>query len=1094
MRGTALKHQIKYQFKFGYLAKICCYLSVILLFNSTLVISKERLSLNEFTNYKTNIELFINNLHGVVNNPCFFSDTQHLQYNWNETIPNDHSPACCYAQYDNFKDIHQVDKKQHFVNHDSLKRSALNLLDSIQLFFAQKEYKQINALTFRLLNNPDYERFDSINYEAFVKLGLLEYRLKNYKSAITNYENALRLLDKDVFVSHNFHSLIHRNLALCYRKLREPANAIGNLKTAIDKVIIRGITDKKTIASYAYLLGIIYQEQGFINSALLYFSMAENNYLEAKDTRRLLNVYSKKSHIYRDLGDHIKGIDYSEKILFILNKQKVRDLPRIAETIYDIGIVYFMMNDYEAAIQYFNKSLAITSKPVDKVSLLCFEFLSLAYLEINDLEKAYFYFDKVTSLIESKTEVDPSNISSYMNFGVALIETGESDKGLEYFQYALALAEQHLRADDPVLSKINRNIGEYYFVHARDELALDYFYKSIIVYSEDSMSNDMYKVPNFPAKNLGLDLVSGLKKIGLAFYRKYYHGNGDVADLKATLDYYEKSLEVVDAVRYNISDEESKLILSSNEKDTYTKSIEVANSMYDLTGDAIYRNKSFGFAERSKAVNLLAAIRNVGATKVAGISDSLLEIDNQIQSEVIALKKELFEARKAGANGTEVKDRLFDKTNEYEAFVKKLERENESYEKQKNDLKVLNSTEIQKQINPGELFVEYVITNNKLVTYAISNSSFRAYSNPIDSVFLNDIDLIVNATTKINFATHKKSDFINYVNAAYRLYKLLIAPLELEFKFTKLIITPDEMLSYVPFEILVTEDPDQLRLDYRLLPYLIKKYTTSYAFSGTLLFENETTPIDGVPEIMAFAANYEHFDDLNDDKYKNVAPYAKMLIPLDKVAYEVDEISKLTGAKVYRAENATEDNFTKHHQEFDILHLAMHTIIENTDPMFSKLAFTPTNESLGDGFLNTYEIYSLPMTAQLAVLSACNTGDGKLRKGEGVMSFARSFFYSGCPSVIMTLWPVEDKAGSGLMIDFYASMVEGASISNALRNSKLKYLEQADPLRSHPFFWAGFVSIGQDQQLYKNETSKLYYLFGLLLILPILWYLFRKGK
>ncbi len=1091
MKGTALKHQIKYQFKFGYLAKICCYLSVILLFNSTLVISKERLLLVNVTNDKTNIELFINNVHNIVNKSGIDLNDVWVRSNF-KSMGNSSSPETFYEE-PKLERQHQKETIYAVSSTDSLEIIALNLLDSIESLYQSKAYQSSQQLAERLMSEHNYEVFDSIRYEANLKSGLSNYRLRNFDDAVENFQNALALIKKGSFNSANFSSMIYRNISFCHRKLGNTEQEIRCLQNAVDQYEILGLEGYKVLGGLQHQLASALLEEGFIPEALIYYSMAEENYIASSNEKRLLRVYSKKSYIYRELGDYIKARNYSEKILFILKNRRIQYAREVSEATYAIGISYFMQEQFDEAIPYFYDAIKVVGGK-GNIASSCYEYLSLAFLAKNESDQAFNYFQKVIKLVASKEQPSRVDIGSYMNFAVALQETGESDKGLEYFQYALALAEQHLRADDPVLSKINRNIGEYYFVHARDELALDYFYKSIIVYSEDSMSNDMYKVPNFPAKNLGLDLVSGLKKIGLAFYRKYYHGNGDVADLKATLDYYEKSLEVVDAVRYNISDEESKLILSSNEKDTYTKSIEVANSMYDLTGDAIYRNKSFGFAERSKAVNLLAAIRNVGATKVAGISDSLLEIDNQIQSEVIALKKELFEARKAGANGTEVKDRLFDKTNEYEAFVKKLEQENESYEKQKNDLKVLNSTEIQKQINPGELFVEYVITNNKLVTYAISNSSFRAYSNPIDSVFLNDIDLIVNATTKINFATHKKSDFINYVNAAYRLYKLLIAPLELEFKFTKLIITPDEMLSYVPFEILVTEDPDQLRLDYRLLPYLIKKYTTSYAFSGTLLFENETTPIDGVPEIMAFAANYEHFDDLNDDKYKNVAPYAKMLIPLDKVAYEVDEISKLTGAKVYRAENATEDNFTKHHQEFDILHLAMHTIIENTDPMFSKLAFTPTNESLGDGFLNTYEIYSLPMTAQLAVLSACNTGDGKLRKGEGVMSFARSFFYSGCPSVIMTLWPVEDKAGSGLMIDFYASMVEGASISNALRNSKLKYLEQADPLRSHPFFWAGFVSIGQDQQLYKNETSKLYYLFGLLLILPILWYLFRKGK
>ncbi len=102
----------------------------------------------------------------------------------------------------------------------------------------------------------------------------------------------------------------------------------------------------------------------------------------------------------------------------------------------------------------------------------------------------------------------------------------------------------------------------------------------------------------------------------------------------------------------------------------------------------------------------------------------------------------------------------------------------------------------------------------------------------------------------------------------------------------------------------------------------------------------------------------------------------------------------------------------------------------------------------------------MKLNAQLAVLSACNTGKGKLLGGEGVLSLSRGFFYAGVPSVIMTLWAVEDRSGADLMTSFYKYLAEGKTKDEALRLAKVDYLKSSDQMRSHPHFWAAYMSIG----------------------------------
>jgi CHAT domain-containing protein len=171
----------------------------------------------------------------------------------------------------------------------------------------------------------------------------------------------------------------------------------------------------------------------------------------------------------------------------------------------------------------------------------------------------------------------------------------------------------------------------------------------------------------------------------------------------------------------------------------------------------------------------------------------------------------------------------------------------------------------------------------------------------------------------------------------------------------------------------------------------------------------------------------------------------------------------------------------------------MHTILDDDNPMYSKLVFTQTEDSLNDGLLNTHEIYNMKLKARMVVLSACNSGDGKFLKGEGVMSLARGFFYSGCPSLIMTLWTVEDLSGSVLMSSFYKYLSQNYPKDVALQQAKLAYLESADNLKSHPYFWSGYVAIGDTEELYRfSMIHKILMLLGFVLVFGAVYFIWKR--
>ena len=138
------------------------------------------------------------------------------------------------------------------------------------------------------------------------------------------------------------------------------------------------------------------------------------------------------------------------------------------------------------------------------------------------------------------------------------------------------------------------------------------------------------------------------------------------------------------------------------------------------------------------------------------------------------------------------------------------------------------------------------------------------------------------------------------------------------------------------------------------------------------------------------------------------------------------------------------------------------------------------------------EIYATKNQSEMVVLSACNTLSGDLKRGEGVMSLARGFFYSGAKSVVSSLWPVTDESGKDLMISFYKNLDKGYSKSKALREAKLNYLETAKATElKHPFYWAGFVVVGDNAPLVASRHPIWIYI-GIVLVLVLIYFFRRK--
>jgi len=405
----------------------------------------------------------------------------------------------------------------------------------------------------------------------------------------------------------------------------------------------------------------------------------------------------------------------------------------------------------------------------------------------------------------------------------------------------------------------------------------------------------------------------------------------------------------------------------------------------------------------------------------------------------------------------------------------------------KYGFKDLSLHEIEQRIPENQAFLNYSLSDSLLSILCITNTGTMLFTKDIDSTFFNEVNILVGLLKKVN-TDNSYEEFQQFVKTSRKLYRYLIEPLEAEIDSKDLIIIPDDVLNYISFDALLTQDVNIQRPDYRLLPYLIRKHRTNVANSMQIYYNMKSRKREAENKVYAYAPVYQNPHDTSG------LPISYQYIR--SLEYTIDEINQLANylpTNKYSGIQATKDTFLIEASKAKVLHLAMHTIIDDDDPMYSKLLFS-YDKAKRNGELNTYELLTLDLNAELAVLSSCSTGDGELQKGEGVMSLSSGFQYAGVPAIVMSLWEVNDRFGSLVIEDFYKNLADGLPKNEALYQAKLKVLSQGNALYAHPFYWAGLTLMGDDSEISFGQNTHLTYIFLTLLFIAILSILYFKYK
>lgn len=954
-------------------------------------------------------------------------------------------------------------------------------------------FSQAISLLFNAIkmNEENIEGHDTLVAKSYNNLGVYHYYIGDLKSALRNFEKALELvlLKKDTQTSEI--SAYYQNIGILYAKYGDFEKTLDyfNKNLEINKAIL---ADNDPELANIYLnLGNIYQILSQYDKALEYSGLAEKIFKE-----KFGNDYASLGLLYSNTGLlHYQKSNLDEAELFYKNALRIyqinyaHDHPDIGRVYNNLGLLYFSNEQYEKALEFYEKGLSIVQDPNSIIINL--RNIADAYnaLKKNDIADMFFKksIQKALDLFgESHYELGYAN----MQYGEFLLNVGNLKKAKKYFDESLVILKKNFPERNIYLSEIYLSLGTVYSLQDDFESALQNYQLSLIA-NDNKFSTVTYtenpSLENIISPENYIDALHGKAQVFAAMYNK----NHQKEYLKYSLNCYQLALIAFEHLKSKIG-ENSKLYLVNLANDKFNSVFDILYDLYHEEKNIQYIKEAFNYAEKGKASVLLSAIKGVDAIKFSTIPENLQSMEKDLREKLNAYESLIYDEKKR-INPDSLKItfweyKIFNLYRQHDSLIQKFEEDYPTYYASKYNTDVISVEELMQNLNADQIIIEYVLTDSMLYSFALSNVEILFSRQKIDTEFFHALDVLRNITYS-DISSQGRVQYKEMVDASNLLYKILFKGFDEFTDGKRLIIVPDGVLGYLPFESLVTEIKSLSEINYRDLSYLLKKNPISYSYSSTLLFRDYYHK-HNVQSLLAFAPEYD-LSPINDYLFERGLSEKLKLHPLLYAKEEVSNISKIYKGEIYLDDKASETVFKKNASDFGIIHLAMHTIIDDVDPMHSKMIFANHNDTLNDGFLNTYEIYELDLQAQMAVLSACNTGSGKINKGEGIMSLARGFIFAGVPSIIMTLWEVEDKSGSKIMTLFYENLERGLSKDIAMQKAKLSYLDQSTQLFSHPYFWSAFVSIGKNDPL-SNEVYSRYNLYFFIVFIVItsglIWY------
>jgi CHAT domain-containing protein len=493
--------------------------------------------------------------------------------------------------------------------------------------------------------------------------------------------------------------------------------------------------------------------------------------------------------------------------------------------------------------------------------------------------------------------------------------------------------------------------------------------------------------------------------------------------------------------------------------------------------------------EKNKSSLLHIALQQADSRLSDKRSVQLAEQEMKIKRDLRYYERKIFEqnAIPPSANNREKwYAKKFEAQQQLDSLLVRIQQEDARYYELRYAEKSLQLPEIKDLLGPNQCLISYFWGDKQLYAARITQADgLRIYqlekgtAQLIDS-FLQSIWAY--PLNQMESGQSEKSYNARYRQLALTCYEKWLLPLDIS-SYPELIIIPDGPLSYLPFEVLLSQSPPEEAL-YRDYPYLLKSHSIAYAFSINHWLRQQGKSFIGQNGLLAIAPQFSATPtQANRGEGQLKALYFNK--------EEAQEIADQWDGDVLVDEAASLDNFLKNAPDYPILHLSTHAMLNDRDSRYTYIAFAPQSDSVADKLFFS-DLLAMQLKAEMVVLSACETAQGSWQHGEGINSLARGFAYAGAKSLVPTLWAVDDQSTAALMTYFYQELKRGKNKAEALQLAKLKILQERD---LPPFYWAAPILIGNTQAITSHAAYKYLIFIGIsiLLALIVAWF-WRKNK
>ncbi|MBH8565939.1 tetratricopeptide repeat protein [Nostoc sp. CENA67] len=845
--------------------------------------------------------------------------------------------------------------------------------------------------------------------QSLGNLGLAYYALGDYIKAI-GYEQQSLTIAREI-KDHLGEGQSLGNLGIAYYALGDYIKAIGYEQQSL--AIAREIKNRQGEGAALGNLGNAYFSLGDYKKAIEYHSSSLAIKREIKDHVGEGKSLGNLGLAYHALGDYKKAIEYHSSSLAI--KREIKDHVGEEQSLGNLGITYNAMGEYVKAIECHSLSLAIAREIKDRLGEgIALGNLGIAYFSLGDYAKAIEYqSSKLTIAREIKDRLGEGNALG--NLGLAYDGLGDHTKAIEYHSSSLAIAREinYRNVEERSLG----NLGLAYYALGDYKKAIEYHSSSLAIARE---INDR----NGEGRSLG--------NLGIAY--------GALKDYTKMIEYEQQSL----AIAREINDRNGEAKSLNNLGVAFQKSgnlkeaekilragIEVRKSIRrDLGNNDAYKVSIF--EEQARTYRTLQQVL-IAQNK----TNDALEISEQGRSRALV---DLLNSRLSGKNAVPTVEPTL-------SLLKQIAKQHSStlveYSIIPDEFKIQGKQET----NESELYI-WVIKPTGEVTFR------KADLKPLWQKQNTTLAQVVTTTRDSIGVTRSifKAEVVNPVDdklqtqSLQKLHQLLIEPIAdllPSEENQRVIFVPQRDLFLVPFPALQDKQGK----------YLIAKHTILTAPSIQVLDltrqQRQKVKLAGVSEALVLG------NPTMPSVAAKIGEKPEKLQNLPGAKREAQAIAPLLNTTILTGDSATKAAVLARIPKARIIHLATHGIFDDFQGLQSAIALAPT--ATDNGLLTAEEILQLKLNAELVVLSACNTGRGRIT-GDGVIGLSRSLITAGAPSVIVSLWSVNDNSTSLLMTEFYQNLQKfdkATALRKAMLTTQKKY--------QNPLHWAAFTLIGESE-------------------------------